>query len=214
MRPMRIAVLVSGGGSNLQAILDAIDRGEINGEVVQILCSAKKAYALERARKYQIPAVVVHRKDYPDMEACNEARFQAVLAAEPDLIVLAGYLGIVPPQMVKRFRGRIINIHPALLPAYGGRGMFGHHVHEAVVAAGETTSGCTVHFVDEGTDTGPIIFQQAVPVLPGDTADTLAERILPYEHQLLPKAVALFCRGELRMEDGRAVIEPKAWNKA
>lgn len=191
----RIAVLCSGGGSNLQAILDAIDAGEIPGQVVLVLSNRKSAYALERARVKGIEARFLSRKELG--ERYDDVLLEALQAANVDLVVLAGYLSIVGPQVVAAYRGRMLNIHPALLPAFGGKGMYGHHVHEAVLASGVQKSGATVHFVDEEADHGPIIAQRQVPVLPGDTPDALAARVLVEEHQLLPACVKAFCEGRL-----------------
>lgn len=202
----RIVAMVSGGGSNLQAILDGCAAGEIEGRVVGVISSAAKAFALERGKLCGAETLALPLRSFPDRAACDAARHEALVRLEPDLIVLAGYLGIVPVQSVARFRGRILNIHPALIPKFCGKGMYGHHVHEAVLAAGEAISGATVHFVDEGTDTGPIVFQDTVPVLPEDTADSLAARVLKVEHRLLPLAVKLFCADRLCQRGGRAEI--------
>lgn len=195
---MRIAVLCSGGGSNLQAILDAIDAGEIPGQVVLVLSNRKGAYALERARAKGIEARFLSRKEVG--ERYDDVLLEALQAAVVDLVVLAGYLSIVGPQVVAAYRGRMINIHPALLPDFGGMGMYGHHVHEAVLASGVPKSGATVHFVDEKADHGPIIAQREVPVLPGDTPDALAARVLQEEHKLLPDCVKAFCEGKIQVD--------------
>lgn len=190
----RIAVLCSGGGSNLQAILDAIDAGEIPGRVVLVLSNRKSAYALERARVKGIEARFLSRKEHG--ERYDDVLLEALQAANADLVVLAGYLSIVGPQVVAAYRGRMLNIHPALLPDFGGPGMYGHHVHEAVLASGAKKSGATVHLVDEEADHGPIVAQRQVPVLPGDTPESLAARVLLEEHILLPACVKAFCEGE------------------
>jgi phosphoribosylglycinamide formyltransferase-1 len=200
----RIVVCVSGGGTNLQTIIDACQSGMINGKIVLVLSSARKAYALERAAKAGIPSVVIHKDDYPDLAACQSARHEAIMSAKPDLVVLAGFLGILPKQTIVALPLRIINTHPALIPAFCGKGMYGHFVHEAVLNYGAKVSGSTIHFVDEGTDTGVIIAQRAVPVLSGDTPDTLAARVLGQEHILLPKAVADFCDDRITV-NGRTV---------
>ena len=200
----RIVAMVSGGGTNLEAIFEAQSRGEINGRVELVISSAKKAYALQRAANHGVPSVALPLRGFATPEECYAARHKALMDAEPDLIVLAGYLGILGPETIRAFPNRILNIHPALIPSFCGKGMYGHHVHEAALAYGVKVSGATVHFVSEAVDGGPIVLQHAVPVLPGDTPDSLAARILPFEHQLLPKAVALFCDDRLRV-DGRIV---------
>lgn len=194
----RIAVLCSGGGSNLQAVLDAIDAGEILGEVVLVASNRKSAYALERAQKKHIEARFLSRKELG--ERYDDVLLELLQAARVDLVVLAGYLAIVGPQVVSAYRGRMMNIHPALLPDFGGMGMYGHHVHEAVLKSGVEKSGATVHFVDEKADHGPIIAQREVPVLPGDTPDSLAARVLLEEHILLPACVKAFCEGKIRVD--------------
>lgn len=180
--PMRVAVCASGGGSNLGALLDAL-RGVTQAQVVVVLSNRPEAGALERARDAGVAAEVL--SDFRDgAEWLRRLGLHGV-----DLIVLAGYLKLVPPEVITQYRGRIINIHPALLPKYGGPGMYGHRVHEAVVAAGDRHSGATVHLVDEEYDRGAILAQAIVPVLPGDTAEQLAARVLRVEHHLLPAVV-------------------------
>lgn len=199
-----IVAMVSGGGTNLQAIFDAIDRGEIDGQVTMVISSARKAYALERARMRDIPTLALPLKAFKTPEECQQARHDALVKANPDLIVLAGYLGILGEKTIRAFKGRILNIHPALIPSFCGKGMYGHHVHEAALKYGVKLSGATVHFVSEDIDAGPIVFQGSVPVMDDDTPDSLAARILPVEHELLPRAVALFCQDRIKI-DGRSV---------
>ncbi|HTC24102.1 MAG TPA: phosphoribosylglycinamide formyltransferase [Gemmatimonadales bacterium] len=179
--PMRLAVAISGRGSNLAALLTALPAGA-PAEVALVL-SNRAAAGLDLARERGIPALVL--ADPAD----GRAWLDALAAERIDLVVLAGYLKLVPPAVVERYRGRIVNIHPALLPAFGGPGMYGRRVHEAVLAAGEPTSGATVHLVDEVYDRGGVLAQERVPVLPGDTPDTLAARVLEVEHRLLPAVV-------------------------
>lgn len=186
----RIAVLASGGGTNFQAIIDAVADGRIAGEIVCLIYNRKAAFAAERARAAGIPTVYINRIACGGVETFQQQVHEELVRWDAQVVVLAGWLEILGADTVRRFRGKMINTHPALLPAFGGRGMYGHHVHEAVLATGCKVSGCTVHFVEEGVDTGPIIAQAAVEVLPGDTADTLAARILPYEHRLLAQVVA------------------------
>jgi len=200
----RIAVLCSGGGSNLQAIIDSVEAGKIDGEIVLVLANASKAYALERAKNHGIPCEFVSKKQAGSTEAFNDVILSKLQAANVDLVVLAGYLPIVGAQIVRAYPHRIINIHPALIPSFCGVGMYGHYVHEAVLAYGAKISGATTHFVDEEVDHGGVIMQKSVPVLEGDTAETLAARVLTVEHEILPETVRLFCAGKLGV-DGRHV---------
>ncbi len=187
---LRIAVFGSGRGSNFRAILEAMDRGEIPGATVCLAVSnTASAGILDIARARGIPAVCLSRKAHRDDDGFAGAMLDLLHAHGVTHVVLAGYLKRVPPAVVAAFRNRIINIHPALLPGFGGPGMYGIHVHEAVLAAGETVSGATVHLVDEEYDRGPILLQRRVPVLTGDTPETLAERVLAVEHQLYPEAL-------------------------
>ncbi|MGN0741688.1 MAG: phosphoribosylglycinamide formyltransferase [Candidatus Fimadaptatus sp.] len=210
----KIVAMVSGGGTNLQAIFDAIDRGEIDAEVTLVISSARKAYALERARARGIPTLALPMKAFATPEECQAARHRALVEAQPDLIVLAGYLGILGAETIRAFPGRILNIHPALIPSFCGKGMYGHHVHEAALKYGVKVSGATVHFVSEDIDAGPIVFQGSVPVEEGDTPDTLAARILPVEHTLLPEAVRLFCQDRIVIDGRRVKILPPEEAKA
>lgn len=200
----RIAVLCSGGGTNLQAVIDAVEDGRIDGEIVLVLSNASKAYALERAQRHGIPARFISKKAAGSAEAFNDQILAALQEASAELVVLAGYLPIIGSQVVRAYEHRIINIHPALIPSFCGVGMYGHHVHEAVIAFGAKISGATTHFVDEEVDHGGIIMQKSVPVLEGDTPDTLAARVLTVEHEILPESVRLFCAGKLGV-DGRHV---------
>ena len=181
----RIGVLISGGGTNLQALIDAVEEGRVNARITKVIAD-RPAGGLRRAAAAGIPAVMLDRKIYgKDLSG----RIMKELGGKTDLVVLAGFLSILNGSFTAAYRGRIINIHPSLLPAYGGRGMHGIHVHEAVLAAGEKYSGCTVHLVEEGVDTGKILAQKKVSVLPGDTPQSLARRILEEEHSLLVSAV-------------------------
>ena len=192
METFRISVLVSGNGSNLQCIIDAVEDGRIpNSKIVGVISSSENAYALERARQHEIPATAITKHEYADIRDRMDAILQVLDGEHPDLIVLAGYLSILPPKVVQKYKGQIINIHPALLPKFGGKDFYGIHVHEAVLEAGETESGATVHYVDEGVDTGKIILQEKVPVLPGDEPQVLRERVLEVEHKILPEALAM-----------------------
>ena len=189
----RIAVMVSGGGTNLQAIIDAVDSGKITDtEIAVVISNNADAFALERAKKAGIKAVCVSRKEIPDRAEYNKALIAAVDEANVDLVVLAGFLVVIPEEMIQKYRNRIINIHPSLIPAFCGTGYYGLKVHEAALARGVKVSGATVHFVDEGTDTGPIILQKAVEVKDGDTPEVLQRRIMEEaEWQLLPQAIQM-----------------------
>ncbi len=203
---IRIGVLVSGGGTNLQAIIDATKKGEINGEVVLVISSKRDAYSLERARKHGIEGIYIGRRDFSDNDAFSKAMADELEKRGVMLVCLAGFLKKLSPNFVKMFKDRIMNIHPALLPLFGGEGLYGHYVHEAVLKSGVKVSGCTVHFVDEEYDKGPIILQQDVPVIEGDTPESLAARILKEEHKIYPKAIRLFAEGRLKIEGRRVRI--------
>ncbi len=196
---LKIAVLVSGGGTNLQAIIDAVESGKIRDtQIVSVISNKADAYALTRAREHGIPAQAVVRRDYPDKAAFHEALLKAVDAAGADLIVLAGFLVVLPPEMIRKYRRRIINIHPSLIPSFCGDGFYGLHVHEAALARGVKVTGATVHFVDEGTDTGPIIVQKAVEVKEGDTPEILQRRVMEEaEWILLPSVIDDIAAGKL-----------------
>lgn len=205
---LKILVCVSGGGTNLQAILDAIDNGTItNTEVAAVVCNNAGAYALERARSKGIPALCISPKSYPDREAFNKAFLEEVKQIDPDLIVLAGFLVAIPPAMIEAFPNRIINIHPSLIPSFCGVGFYGLRVHEAVLERGVKVTGATVHFVDAGMDTGPILMQKAVSVEPGDTPKQLQLRVMEEaEWKILPNAIDLIANGRVKVEDGKAMI--------
>ena len=206
---LKIVVCVSGGGTNLQAIIDGIADGTItNTEIVGVISNNKNAYALERAKKAGISAVCISPKDYETREIFNDALLNGVLALKPDLIVLAGFLVNIPPQMIQAFRNRIINIHPSLIPSFCGVGCYGLKVHEKALARGVKVSGATVHFVDEGTDTGPIIMQKAVEVMQGDTPEVLQRRIMEQaEWVILPKTIDLLANGKILVEDNAVYIK-------
>ncbi len=206
---MKIAVMVSGGGTNLQAIIDGINNGTItNTEICLVYSNNPGAYALERAKKAGIPSVCKSSKDYETRDAFNEALLQTLVDADPDLIVLAGCLVVIPESVVKRFQGRIINIHPSLIPSFCGTGFYGLKVHEKALERGVRVSGATVHFVDEGTDTGPIILQKPVMIRGDDTAKTLQQRIMEQaEWKILPKAIDLIANGKVSIVDGHVVID-------
>ena len=193
---LRVAVFVSGGGTNLQALMDAVSDGRIpESEIVLVLSNRKEAYALTRARDRGIPTAVVSAKEFPDKEAFAQALLKETDTANPDIIVLAGFLATVPPDMVQRYEGRILNVHPSLIPSFCGKGYYGLKVHEAVLERGVKVTGATVHLVDEGLDTGPILKQKAVDVRPGDTPESLQRRVMEEaEWVILPEAVAEIAR--------------------
>lgn len=201
---LKMAVLVSGGGTNLQAIMDKIDDGSItNAEISVVISNNPNAYALERAKKHGIEARCISPKNFESRAAFNEALLVAIQSYEVDLVVLAGCLVVIPEIMVKAYPNRIINIHPALIPAFCGTGYYGLKVHEAVLERGAKVTGATVHFVDEGTDTGPIILQKAVEVQEGDTPEVLQRRVMEEaEWEIMPKAIDLIANNKIHVVDG------------
>ncbi|MDX2170292.1 MAG: phosphoribosylglycinamide formyltransferase [Deltaproteobacteria bacterium] len=203
----RLAVLLSGSGSTLQNLLTRIGAGRLRAEVAAVVASRADAFGLERARRAGIPAVAVARKQYADGAAFNDALHAALAPHAPDLIVLAGFLSLFQPRS---YAGRVMNIHPALIPAFCGAGFYGHKVHEAVLAAGVKVSGCTVHFADDQYDHGPIILQGCVPVQDDDTPDSLAARVQGLESELYPQAIQLWADDRLRVEGRRVRILPPA----
>ena len=208
---LNIAVLVSGGGTNLQALIDAEKAGKIeNGRISVVVASKPGVYALERARNAGIEGVVLARKDFDSVDDYSAALEKLLKEKQTDLIVLAGFMTITNAAFTKAFENRIINVHPALIPSFCGKGYYGLHVHEAALARGVKVSGATVHFVNEVCDGGPIILQKAVPVEPGDTPETLQRRIMEQaEWQLLPEAVSLFCAGRLSVDGAVVTIKEK-----
>ena len=203
---LRVAVLVSGGGTNLQAIIDAVENGTItNTKLVGVISNNKNAFALERAGNHGIPAQCVSPRDFASREEFNQALLNAVNELEADLLVLAGFLVVIPEEMIKQYRNRIINIHPSLIPAFCGTGYYGLKVHEAALERGVKVVGATVHFVDEGTDTGPIILQKAVDVEDGDTPSVLQRRVMEQaEWKILPQAIDMIANGKIEVVDGKA----------
>ena len=200
---LKVAVLVSGGGTNLQAILDSVDKGIItNAEISLVVSNKPGAYALERAAKKNIATAVLVPKEYDSRDAFGEVLTEVLQKAEIDLVVLAGYLVILPKNFVKAFEGRMINIHPSLIPSHCGAGYYGLKVHESVLKRGNKVTGATVHFVDEGTDSGPIIVQKAVEVLEGDTPEVLQKRVMEQaEWIILPKAIDLIANNKIEIRD-------------
>lgn len=205
---LKIVVCVSGGGTNLQAIIDGVRLGSIsNVRIERVISNNKNAYALERARQAGIDAVCVSPRDYADRQQFNETLLREVDAAGPDLVVLAGFLVVIPPEMIRKYENRIINIHPSLIPSFCGTGYYGLKVHEAVLERGVKVTGATVHFVDEGTDTGPIIMQKPVAVLQDDTPETLQRRVMEEaEWIILPQSLDLIAGGKVKVADGRVEI--------
>ena len=204
---LKLAVLVSGGGTNLQAVIDGIEAGTITNAVIDVVISNNKnAYALERAKKHGIEAKAISPKDYETRDAFNEALYQELAGREIDLIVLAGCLVVIPEKIIKAFENRIINIHPSLIPSFCGTGYYGLKVHEKALERGVKVSGATVHFVDEGTDTGPSIDQKAVYVQEGDTPEILQRRIMEEaEWIIMPKAIDDIANGRIQVADGKVV---------
>lgn len=205
---LKLAVLVSGGGTNLQAIIDAISAGKITNACISVVISNNaNAYALERARAHGIEALCISPKDFESREAFNQAFLDRLNSCNVDLVVLAGFLVVLPEMMIKEYTNRIVNIHPSLIPSFCGKGFYGLKVHEGVLARGVKVTGATVHFVDEGTDTGPIILQKAVEVEQGDTPEVLQRRVMEQaEWVILPKAIDLIANGKVSVEDGHVII--------
>lgn len=206
---LNVVVLVSGGGTNLQAIIDAVESGQItNTKIAGVISNNQNAYALERAKKHGIPSLCISPKQFASREEFNEQFLEKVNELHPDLIVLAGFLVVIPPAMIETYRNRIINIHPSLIPSFCGTGFYGLKVHEAALARGVKVVGATVHFVDEGTDTGPIILQKAVEVEAGDTPEVLQRRVMEQaEWKILPKAIDLIANGKVSVLDGLTVVK-------
>lgn len=205
---LKTAVLVSGGGTNLQAIIDGIAKGMIsNTSIEMVISNNKNVYALTRAREHGIEALAISPKDFETREDFNEALFQTLTEREIDLVVLAGCLVVIPEKIIKHFRNRIINIHPSLIPSFCGTGCYGLKVHEKALERGVKITGATVHFVDEGTDTGPIILQKAVEIQEEDTAKTLQQRVMEEaEWKILPRAIDLIAQGKVSVVDGKVRI--------
>ena len=205
---LRVLVMVSGGGTNLQAILDSVQSGEITDtEIVCVISNNPGAYAFVRAEQAGVSAACISPKSYASRAEFNQALLTAIDGYQPDLIVLAGFLVVIPPEMIQKYRNRIINIHPSLIPSFCGTGFYGLKVHEAALARGVKVVGATVHFVDEGTDTGPIILQKAVEVQNGDTPEVLQRRVMEQaEWKILPRAIDLIAHGKVSVTDGKAIV--------
>lgn len=203
----RVGVLVSGGGSNLQSLIDAVAAGEIQAEIVTVISDKPGVYALERAARHGIPAAVVDHRDYPSRDDFTRAILDRLLGEKVDLICLAGFMRILSSFLPETYPQRMLNIHPALLPAFGGKGMYGLRVHEAVLASGAKFSGATVHIVTSETDVGPIVCQEVVPVADDDTPETLARRVLEVEHRIYPRALKLLAEDLLEIDGLRTRIK-------
>lgn len=206
---LKLAVCVSGGGTNLQAIIDAIDNGTItNAKIEVVISNNKNAYALERAKQHGINALCISPKEFENREAFNQAFLEKLNSFHVDLVVLAGFLVVIPEMMIKQYRNRIINIHPSLIPSFCGTGYYGLKVHEGALARGVKVTGATVHFVDEGTDTGPIILQKPVMIEQDDTPQSLQRRVMEQaEWKILPEAINLIANGKVEVVDGKTVIK-------
>jgi phosphoribosylglycinamide formyltransferase-1 len=199
MSPIRLAVLISGGGTTLQNFIDRIADGFFDASIVQVISSRADAFGVERARRAGLPVSVIKRKECASDGEFSDRVFDQVRRVKADLVCMAGFMHFLP--IPDDFLHRVMNIHPSLLPAFGGKGMYGHHVHEAVLAYGAKVSGCTVHFTDNEYDHGPIIIQRAIPILEGDTGESLAFRIFEEECEAYPEAIGLFAAGRLRVQD-------------
>ena len=207
-KPLRVVVMVSGGGTNLQAVIDSVKDSTItNTQIVGVISNNKNAYALKRAEENDIPSMCVSPKDFETRDIFNEKLLEAVDGYAPDLVVLAGFLVVIPPEMIRKYENRMINIHPSLIPSFCGKGYYGLKVHEAALARGVKVVGATVHFVDEGTDTGPIILQKAVEVQQGDTPEVLQRRVMEQaEWKILPRAIDLIANGKVQVADHKTTI--------
>lgn len=204
MPRIKIGVLISGSGTNLQSLIDNIEQGFVRGEISVVISNKENAYGLERARQHNIDAVFINQKKFESFRKFNDEIIEVLKSHNVDLVILAGYLKLLSNKFIETYRNKIINIHPSLIPSFCGKGFYGIHVHEAVIEYGVKVSGATVHFVDEGADTGPIIMQETVEVNYDDNKETLQQKVLKVEHKLLPLAVKYFCEGKLQVK-GRKV---------
>ena len=202
----KIGVFISGGGTNLQALIDSVDSGELKAQIGLVISSREGAGGLERAKKHNIETCVIKKADFSDLEGFSNAILEELKKQKIEILVLAGYLNLIPPKVIERYKNKIINIHPSLIPAFCGRGFYGERVHKSVLEYGVKVTGATVHFVDEGADTGPIILQKPVMILPKDDIDSLSRRVLSVEHELLPKALGLLLEGRLKIEGRKVTV--------
>jgi phosphoribosylglycinamide formyltransferase 1 len=207
MKKLKLLVLASGGGTNLQAIIDSIEQGKLNAEIKAVVSNNSNAFALERARQHNIKAIHLSHKMFATPEEFDEKLLSILKENEVDMIILAGYMKMLSPTIVRAYKNRILNIHPALLPSFGGEGMYGIHVHEAVINSGAKLTGVTVHLVDEVYDHGAIVLQEAVPVLDNDTPETLQQRVLEIEHKLYSQAIQLFAEDRVEISGNRSFIK-------
>jgi len=207
MKKIKLAVLASGGGTNLQAIIDKIESGKLSAEIRVVISNNSKSFALERARRHNIKDVHLSHKMFETKDEFDENLLEILKENEVDLVVLAGYMKILSPKVIRAYKNRMINIHPALLPHFGGKGMYGIHVHEAVIKSGVKVTGVTVHLVDEIYDHGAIIIQKCVPVEDSDTPESLAERVLKVEHQLYSEAIQLFAEEKIEIKGNRVYVK-------
>lgn len=207
MPRIKIGVLISGSGTNLQSLIDNIEQGFVKGEISVVISNKENAYGLERARQHNIDAVFINQKKYESFGKFNDEIIEVLKIHKVDLVILAGYLKILSNKFIETYRNKIINIHPSLIPSFCGKGFYGIHVHEAVIEYGVKVSGATVHFVDEGADTGPIIMQETVEVNYDDNKETLQQKVLKVEHKLLPLAVKYFCEGKLQVKARKVRIK-------
>jgi phosphoribosylglycinamide formyltransferase 1 len=207
MRILNLVVLASGGGTNLQAIIDNIESGKLSAQIKVVISNNSKAGALERARNHNIPAIHLSHKQFATPEELDQKLLSILKENQTDMLVLAGYMKMLSPVIIREYKNRIINIHPALLPSFGGPGMYGIHVHEAVIKSGVKVTGVTVHMVDEVYDHGAIVLQKTIPVMDDDTPESLAERVLKVEHQAYSEALQLFAEERVEIKDNRAFIK-------
>lgn len=207
MKKMNLVVLASGGGTNLQAIIDKIEAGKLDAQIQAVISNNSKAGALERARNHNIPDIHLSHKQFATPEEFDQKLLSILKEKETDLVILAGYMKMISPTVIREYKNKIINIHPALLPSFGGKGMYGIHVHEAVIESGVRVTGVTVHTVDEVYDHGPILYQKCVPVSSNDTPESLQQRVLPYEHEAYSKVIQLFAEGKIEIRDNRAFVK-------
>lgn len=206
MSSVRIGVLISGSGTNLQALIDGVDAGEINGEICVVISDKEHAYGLVRAKKNGIDTAFVNRKDFLNDIDFNRKILEELKKRDIELVVLAGYLKILSSEFINEYKNRIINIHPSLIPSFCGKGYYGEKVHRAVLEYGVKVTGATVHFVDEGADTGPIIFQKSVRISEEDDVESLRNKVLKVEHVLLTEAVSLYCSGKINVNDRKVIV--------
>ena len=207
MKKLNLVVLASGGGTNLQAIIDSIEAGEVDAQIKAVISNNSKSGALERARNHNITDIHLSHKQFATPEEFNQKLLSILKENETNLVVLAGYMKMLSPTVIREYKNRIINIHPALLPSFGGKGMYGIHVHEAVIESGVKVTGVTVHVVDEVYDHGAILFQKCVPVSSDDTPENLQQKVLPYEHEAYSRVIQLFAEGKIEIKDNRAFIK-------